>query len=385
MTVTQRVNAVDLLRGIVMVIMLLDHTRDFFHNAGLNFDPTDLTQTNTLLFFTRWITHFCAPVFMLLSGTSAFIMGQKKTKKQLSLFLLTRGLWLIFLEMTIIGFGWSFDIHFNHFGFLVIWALGASMIALSVLIWLPFSLILFIGLLLVCAHNLLDNFHVPGNNLKGLGWSLLHEPGGFSFKGISIFVMYPIMPWVGTMALGYCLGKVYTADFDVARRKKILVVLGLLAIVIFIVLRFSNAYGDSSKWLQQPRSAFTFLSFINCSKYPPSVLYLMMTLGPALLFLAFSENITNRFSGFIKIYGRVPMFYYLCHLYLIHLAAIAAFFIQGFKLSDMTEMGPPAGYGVNLGIVYLVWLGVIIALYPLCKWYDKYKTSHRQNKWLSYL
>ena len=384
-----RIQSIDLLRGLVMVIMALDHTRDFFH-AG-SFDPTDLTKTNILLFGTRWITHFCAPIFMFLSGTSAFISGQKKTKKELSLFLLKRGLWLIFLELTVVGFGWSFDIHFNHLDFLVIWALGASMIALSVFVWLPFKAILFIGLLLVCGHNLLDNVHVHGNNLKAFAWSLLHEQGGFSFKGISIFVMYPIMSWIGVMALGYCLGSLYAKDqmgigFDAAKRKKILVRLGLSVIAFFIVLRFSNLYGDAALWSTQPNAAFTFLSFLNTTKYPPSLLYITMTLGPALLFLAYSENIANGFSNFFKVFGRVPMFYYLCHLYLIHIAAMAsALFIQGFKASNFTNDGPPPGYGYNLGIVYLVWVLIILALYLPCKWYDKYKTNHRENKWLSYL
>ncbi len=382
-----RIQSIDLLRGLVMIIMALDHVRDFFHADTFSFDPTDLSKTNAALFITRWITHFCAPVFMFLSGTSAFIAGQKKTKKQLSMFLLTRGLWLVFLELTIVGFGWSFDYHFNHMNFLVIWALGAGMIALSVLIWLPFYFILFIGLLLVGAHNALDNVHVHGNNLAVVGWSLLHEQDFFKFKGISIFVMYPVLPWIGVMALGYCLGKLYATDFDAAKRKKILVLLGWSTILVFIALRFSNIYGDASKWSSQPDAIFTFFSFINTTKYPPSLLYITMTLGPALLFLAYSENITNRFAGFIKVYGRVPMFYYLCHLYLIHLAALlSALFIQGFTWSQLNSNDEPlTGYGYNLGIVYVVWISVILALYPVCKWYDKYKTSHREKKWLSYL
>ncbi len=379
-----RIQSIDLLRGLVMVIMALDHVRDYFHADVFLFDPTDLTKTNVPLFLTRWITHFCAPVFMFLSGTSAFIAGQRKTKKELSIFLLTRGLWLIFLELTIVGFGWSFELDIHHFGLLVIWALGASMVVLSVLVWLPFSAILLIGLALVCAHNLLDNIHANGNTIKVLGWKMLHEQGAVTLGGVNIFVMYPIMPWVGVMALGYCLGKLYSADFDTAKRKKILTILGLSAIALFIGLRFSNLYGDASKWSSQPDPIFTFLSFLNCTKYPPSLLYLTMTLGPALLFLAFTENIVSRFSGIIKVYGRVPMFYYLCHLYLIHLGAMALFFIQGFKPSDL-DNGLPKGYGVNLGLVYVVWLTIIVLLYPLCRWYDKYKTSHRENKWLSYL
>jgi uncharacterized membrane protein len=364
--------------------MALDHVRDYFHADSFMIDPTDLSKTNVALFATRWITHFCAPLFMFLSGTSAFLMGQKKTKKELSVFLLTRGLWLIFLELTIVGFGWSFQIDIHHFGLLVIWALGASMIVLSGLIWLPFSAILVFGLLLVCGHNALDTVHVHGNTVSAFGWKLLHEQGDATFGGVNIFVMYPILPWIGVMALGYCLGKLYSTGFDAAKRKKTLTILGLSVTAVFIALRYSNIYGDAALWSSQPGTAFTILSFFNTTKYPPSLLYLTMTLGPALLFLAYSENTAHRFSGIIKIYGRVPMFYYLCHLYLIHLGAMALFFIQGFKTSDF-DKGIPPGYGVNLVMTYLVWLAVIIILYPLCKWYDKYKSSHRENKWLSYL
>jgi uncharacterized membrane protein len=379
-----RIQSIDLLRGLVMVIMALDHVRDFFHQSG-GIDPTDLTRTNTGLFATRWITHFCAPVFMFLSGTSAFIAGQKKTKKELSVFLLTRGLWLIFLELTIVGFGWSFDLSLEHFGLLVIWALGASMIVLSLLIWLPLPAILLIGLVLVCGHNTLDNVHVTGNSFKALGWEMLHEQGAVTLKGVNIFVMYPIMPWVGLMALGYCLGSLYKAEMDPAKRKKILITLGLGVIVLFIALRFSNWYGDHALWSKQPTAMFTLLSFLNTSKYPPSLLYIAMTIGPSLLFLAFTENAMNRFANIIKVFGRVPMFYYLCHLYLIHIGGMILFFSQGFKMSDLGDFGPPPDYGLKLPWVYLVWIGVIVILYFPCRWYDKYKSSHKENKWLSYL
>jgi len=382
--VKPRIQSIDLLRGLVMVIMALDHVRDFFHHNVPYVEPTDLTKTNFPLFATRWITHYCAPVFMFLSGTSAFIAGQRKTKKELSIFLLTRGLWLIFLELTIVGFGWSFQFDLHHFGLLVIWALGASMVVLSVLIWLPFYAILGIGLLLVCGHNALDSVHVPGQDLKALGWMMLHDQGDATIGGVNIFVMYPIIPWVGTMALGYCLGKLYSTGFDAARRKKILLILGSCTIALFVILRFINIYGDAAHWSSQPNSGFTVLSFLNTTKYPPSLLYLAMTLGPAMIFLAFTENIAGWFSNIIKVFGRVPMFYYLCHLYLIHIGAMLLFFAQGFKPSDF-DNGPPPGYGVNLGLTYLVWLVIVILLYFPCRWYDKYKSAHKENKWLSYL
>jgi uncharacterized membrane protein len=358
--------------------------RDYFNTDSFLIDPTDLSKTNVALFATRWITHFCAPVFVFLAGTSAYLMGQKKTKKELSYFLFTRGLWLILLELTVIGFGWSFQFDFHFFGLQVIWALGACMIVLSGLIWLPYNAILIIGLLLVCGHNALDTVHVEGNSISALAWKLMHEPGGGQLGVVNFFVMYPILPWIGVMALGYCLGKLYAVDFDAAKRKQILTILGLIVIAIFVALRFSNLYGDQERWSSQPTTALTILSFFNTTKYPPSLLYITMTLGPALLFLAFGEHINNRLTSIIKIYGRVPMFYYICHLYLIHLGSVAMVFIQGFKASDF-EKGIPPGFGVNLGMTYVVWLVVIIMLYPLCKWYDRYKSSHRENKWLSYL
>jgi len=376
-----RIQSIDLLRGLVMVIMALDHVRDFFHAESFHVDPTDMEKTNWPLFATRWITHFCAPVFMFLSGTSAFIAGQRKTKKQLSMFLLTRGLWLIFLELTIIGFGWSFEFDVHHFGLLVIWALGASMVVLAGLIWLPFYAILGIGLVLVCGHNLLDKYDKSWNSL---GWMMLHEQGTANVGSVNIFVMYPIIPWVGTMALGYCLGKLYTADFDAARRQKILLMLGSSAILLFVIVRFINLYGDPSPWLTPTNKSFTVLSFLNTTKYPPSLLYLTMTLGPGLIFLAFTEKAAGWFSNIIKVFGRVPMFYYLCHLYLIHLGAMVLGFAQGFKSSDF-DKGVPPGYGVNLGMTYLVWLVIVALLYLPCRWYDKYKSTHKDNKWLSYL
>ncbi len=379
-----RIQSLDLLKGLVMIIMALDHVRDFFNTDSFMIDPTDLSKTNVAFFATRWITHFCAPVFVFLAGTSAFLMGQKKTKKELYIFLLTRVLFLIFMELTIIGIGWSFELNFHFFALQVIWALGACMVVLAGLIWLPFKAIVAIGLLLVCGHNALDSVHVAGNNISAIAWKLLHDPGMGKIGTVKFFVMYPILSWIGVMALGYCLGKLYTTDVDAAKRKKILTLLGLSAITIFIVLRLSNIYGDAAHWSSQKNTAFTILSFFNTTKYPPSLLYLTMTLGPALLFLAFSEHISNRFTNIIKVFGRVPMFYYICHLYLIHLGSFAMMYLQGFKPADLKQQLPP-GYGLNLGMTYAVWLAVIIILYPLCKWYDKYKSSHKENKWLSYL
>ncbi len=392
LTAAKRITSIDLLRGSVMIIMALDHVRDYFHAGAFMYDPLDLEMTSPALFFTRWITHFCAPVFMFLAGASAFIAGQKKTKKELSIFLLTRGLWLVLLEFTLIVFGWNFDISFTNIYFIIIWALGISMIVLAGLIHLPFKSILVVGIVLVAGHNLLDNIHVAGNNWKAFGWALLHDQNFFTWNGKNVLVGYPILPWIGIMALGYCLGSLYTPGFNAEKRKKILLIIGGSAIALFIVIRFINGYGDPSLWSHQSSLFYTFLSFIKASKYPPSLLYILMTLGPAILFLAFTEKINNRVSGIISVYGRVPMFYYLLHIFLIHLLTmLAAGLFTDFSWKVWLLQQPLwfaeglKGYGFSLGIVYLVWITVVVSLYPLCKWYDRYKTSHKEKWWLSYL
>ncbi len=387
--VTQRILSIDLLRGIVMIIMALDHTRDYFHADALLFDPTDLSKTNEWLFLTRWITHFCAPVFMFLSGTSAFFVGRRKSKNELAKFLLTRGLWLILLEITIVNFGWFFDLSFSNIDLNVIWALGASMVVLAGLIYLPFIGIIITGAILIGAHNLLDGVQVTGTTIQAFGWSMLHQTGEFKFLGRTFFVGYPILSWVGVMALGYCFGKLYNPSIEAVRRKKILIILGSAIIILFILLRAINIYGDPRPWSYQASAAFTFLSFINLFKYPPSLLFILITLGPAILFLAFAEKLLNRLSKMVSVFGRVPMFYYILHLYLIHALAEIAAYLTGFKWSDKTiwiGANPELkGYGFSLGTTYLIWIGIIIILYPLCKWYDRYKTAHKEKWWLSYL
>lgn len=386
-----RIQSIDLLRGIVMILMALDHVRDYFHDDAFLFNPTDLSKTSVILFFTRWITHYCAPVFVFLAGTSSFLVGARKSKSELTSFLITRGLWLVFLEFTVVNFAWFFNIKFTLVTLFVIWALGIGMIALAGAIHLPFKMILGLSVLLVAGHNLFDNFHVDGTGPDAIAWSVLHEFAGFPLGGAySLFVGYPIIPWIGVMLLGYCFGKFYVS-YDPPSRKKILTYLGLGVIALFVIIRSINGYGDPRPWSVQPTSVFTVLSFINVSKYPPSLLYVLMTLGPAILFLAYAENIRGTFPKAVITLGRVPMFYYLLHIYLIHILAIAAALLSGYHASDMifttwvTDSPNLKGYGFNLGVVYIVWIGVVLALYPLCKRYEIYKASNKHMTWLSYL
>ncbi len=388
-----RIQSIDLLRGLIIVLMALDHTRDFFHADAMIYDPMDFSRTSVVLFFTRWITHFCAPVFMFLAGTSAYLVGLRKPKKELAWFLCTRGIWLIVLELTVVNFGWSFNIVLPFFALITIWALGISMIVLSLFIFLPFRLILMIGLLLVAGHNAFDNFHISGKSISAFLWSVLHDPrfppDEFHLMGRSVVVGYPVLSWVGIIAVGYCFGYFYQPDVLPEKRKRSLTYIGLGAIVIFISLRTNNVYGDPSFWEPQASPAFTFLSYMNVTKYPPSLLYTLITLGPAILFLVAAENMNDRLSKALIHFGRVPMFFYLLHIYLLHALAMIAAKMTGFSWSDMVAEVPlsptPKGYGFSLLAVYGFWVLVVLLLYPLCKQYDHYKSRNKTKWWLSYL
>lgn len=386
---TQRIASIDLLRGLVMVIMALDHVRDYFHYGSMFTSPTDLEYTTPQLFLTRWVTHFCAPTFMFLTGTSAFLVGLRKPKKDLSIFLLTRGLWLILLEFTLINLGWSFNPEFPGFGLITIWALGFTMVVLSGLIFLPLWAILILGLAIVFGHNLLDPVHVEGKGVDAFLWSVVHEPNFFLFGGKGFFTGYPVLAWVGVGALGYCFGEVYKPAFGAVRRQRILLWMGLGSIALFLVVRALNIYGDPEPWTVQKNGVYTVMSFFNVTKYPPSLLYCLITLGPSILFLAFAERPLSWLAKKIVTIGRVPFFYYILHIYLIHaLAMLAAEFYPGHDWSDMIVrrgwINLP-GFGFSLETVYLIWIGLVVALYPFCLWYDRYKTRHKEQWWLSYL
>jgi uncharacterized membrane protein len=384
--VSTRIESIDLLRGIVMIIMALDHVRDYFHADAFLFNPLDLQKTNVALFATRWITHLCAPVFVFLAGTSAFLVGSRKGKRALSSFLFKRGLWLLVLEFTVINFAWFFNINFELMALTVIWALGVSMIVLGVAIHLPFKVILALGVILVFGHNLLDSIHIDS-----VWWSLLHEQSGFQLGHFFVYVGYPLLPWIGTMFLGYSFGSLYLPSVNAGQRKKLLLQLGTAATLLFIILRITDVYGEPYKWATQESGAFTLLSFMNVTKYPPSLLYLLITLGPSLIFLGLSENLKGKIAQYVISLGRVPMFYYIVHIAFVHFIALFAAKATGFDFSDMvfntwvTDSPNLKGYGFSLGITYLVWIAVVLVLMPLCIWYDGYKIRNKEKWWLSYL
>ena len=386
-----RIQSIDLLRGIVMILMPLDHVRDFFSRSAFLFDPTDLAQTTPILFFTRWITHFCAPVFVFLAGTSAYLSGVRKGRNELSSFLLTRGAWLVFAEIVIVTFSASFNPTYPFIKLQVIWATGLSMIALAFISRLNRNWILAIGLILVAGHNLLDEVHVQGSGAGAFLWAVLHEHQYFQYGHTTVMVLYPVIPWIGILTLGYWFGRFFVVDFDSDRRKLILNSIGISAILLFIILRAGNFYGDHSSWSTQKNLLFGFMSFINVTKYPPSLLYALVTIGPALIFHAYAEKNLNFKLAPVKVFGRVPMFYYLIHFYIIHLLAMIGAVILGYSWNVMilskriNETPELKGYGFNLLTVYIIWMALIYFLYPFCKWFDGYKRDHLKSKpWLSY-
>jgi uncharacterized membrane protein len=372
--------------------MALDHVRDYFHRDVFLYDPTDLTQTGGFLFFTRFITHYCAPVFVFLAGISAYLYGTKRSRRELAWYLFSRGLWLVFIELFIIVLGRTFNPSYPYCNLQVIWAIGISMIVLSGLIYMQKRFILVIAILLIAGHNLLDEFHLPGTGIGAFCWSILHEPKEFVYGHFTIFVQYPLLPWIGIMALGYYLGSLYGSRYNSEKRRRTLLFLGFTAIGLFFFLRFFNIYGDAAQWSIQKNNFFSMLSLVNVTKYPPSLLYILLTLGPAMILLAMAEKPLNAFTKKIAVFGRVPFFYYVVHIYLIHLFAIIGAVISGYNWSDMIlktkvyRAKELEGYGFNLLTVYLVWIGLVLFLYPFCKWFDHYKRKNQANKrWLTYL
>ena len=380
----ERLRSVDLVRGFVMVVMALDHTREFLTSA--HFDPTDLTQTSAVLFFTRWITHFCAPVFFLLAGTGASLaVSRGMSRSQASRFLLTRGLWLLVLEFTVVQFAWFFTYHLLPYYGLVIWALGWSMVAMAALVYLPVPAIAGVGIVIIAGHNLLDSIEPSAFGSMAWVWTVLHVPGQIG-DGSKLNILYPVLPWIGVMAAGYALGTVLTRG--AAERRSVLLRLGVALISAFVVLRGLNLYGDASEWSAQASGLFSALSFLNTTKYPPSLLFLLMTLGPALIALALFDRASGPLAAFFIVFGRVPMFYYVLHLYLIHTLAVAAGLVHGdpvgFLFQNITPDQVPLWWGFGLPVVYAVWLLAIVILYPMCHWFAEVK-RRRRDWWLSYV
>jgi len=386
-----RITSIDLLRGLVVVIMALDHVRMYFAYGTWYTSPTDLATTTPELFFTRWITHFCAPVFLFLAGTSAFLRGTKNTKAQTALFLFTRGIWLVIVEIVIVNLGWTFDATYSFLILQVIWAIGISMIVLSVLVLLPSPVVLVVGLVLVFGHNLLDPIRMSGVGFVDYLWYILHQPQLVTSYGLLISIFYPVLPWAGLMAVGYAFGYLFKRDFPASQRTLVLLASGIGATLLFIVLRQFNLYGEPIGWLPQDSNMFTLIAFLNTTKYPPSLQFILMTIGPALIFLALIEYARPRETNPLVTFGKVPFFFYIVHIYLIHVLAILALVFTGWDWREYIlsaarfQSARLIDFGFGLEAVYIIWLVVILMLYPLCRWYQQVRENNPGRWWLSYL
>jgi len=393
---TSRLVSVDILRGLVLVIMALDHTRDF--NSSFRFAPEDMAHTYGTLFFTRFITHYCAPVFSFLAGTGAYLSTRRgKSIQQVSWFFLTRGLWLLLLEVTVVGFAWGF-VPWAHGG--VIWILGWSMVAMALIVRLPLRWIAALGLCTISTHNLLDRIDPAWFGKFYWAWTLLHTPGRIAItNNFSFSVLYVLIPWIGVMAVGFAFGALLIRP----DRRKWTFTLGIAVTVLFFLLRGFNLYGNgiaglpfgfprsAGPWSIQPTLSLSVISFFNTLKYPPSLDYLLMTLGPSLIVLGLLDGMkaARGLSRILRVYGRVPLFYYVLHLYLIHLMAIVVALISqqpilhGHLIVDFAQR--PPGYGHSLPFVYAMWILAVAILYLPCSWFMSFRVRHRDLTWLSYL
>ena len=384
-----RVESIDVLRGAIMVLMALDHVRDFFGQPGVN--PTDLARTTAPLFFTRWVTYFCAPVFFLLTGTGACLARRRKSAAELSWFLFTRGLWLIVLDEVVVRcFGLQFNVDYRVTLLLVLWALGWSMIALAALSRLPLWAVTGVGLAMVVAHNLFDGLRPQAFGILAPVWSILHVQGFVvSTPRVTVLVAYPLIPWIGVTAAGFGLGQVFS--WSAERRRRFLIGCGIVLTTAFFALRAVNGYGDPSRWSMRASGLATWMSFLNATKYPPSLLFLLMTMGPSLLFLAAIDRRTPALLRPALVFGRVPLFYYVVHLPLIHLLAVGVCLVRYGDVHwmfesprvDLYPFTPPPGWGYGLPIVYLIWIAVVAAMYLPSRWFGEIKQRGRAV-WLSY-
>jgi uncharacterized membrane protein len=391
-----RLTAIDALRGAIMIVMALDHTRDFLHIGAMSFSPEDLTRTTPALFFTRWITHICAPVFMFTAGLGAFFRRQRPgaTTAGLSRFLWTRGLWLVVVELTIMRLAMNFTLApaFPVI-LLVLTALGLSMVALAALVYLPVRVLAIASVAVAALHNLLDGVQASSFGALAPVWNLLHQQGVFVLGGVPFFVAYPIVPWVAVMALGYCAGSLFLAPLE--ERQRVLLRWGVGLTVAFVIVRAVNVYGDPVPWSVQPSPLMTLVSFLRVTKYPPSLDFLLMTLGPALLVLRYVDRRGVAPDSPLVVIGRVPLFFYVLHFWLLHVVTSALAWARygrasfAYLLSPVPSMGGsrdlfPADFGYSLWVTYVVWIAVVAALYPWCRWFAHVK-ARRRDWWLGYL
>ncbi len=387
-----RVQAVDALRGLIMIIMALDHDRDFIHAGAQSFSPEDLSKTSAILFFTRWVTHICAPVFMFTAGIGAYLWLQRgRTKRQLATYLISRGIWLLLLEVTVVHLAMTFNFSMDVLVLEVIWALGWCMILLAGLAYLPTAALAGLSIALILLHNLANGVDPSSFGRLSWLWMWLHQPGPLVTGPHTVILAYPIIPWIAVMSAGFCFGRVL--QLDQPMRRKLMIRLGIGLSLGFVAIRLLNVYGDPFAWTVQRTRLFTVLSFLRATKYPPSLAFLLMTMGPALLLLAWFDGRRFTRGSPLVVFGRVPLFFFIVHLYLLHAVSVVLMYARygdaSFLFATLPALGGPRAdfpqdLGVSLPIVYLVWVGALLLLYPLCRWFGSLK-QRRDDWWLSYL
>jgi uncharacterized membrane protein len=391
-SVFTRLSSIDTVRGLIMVVMALDHTRDYFHVGALTYDPTDLTVSPPSVFLTRWITHFCAPAFLFLSGLSASLKRSRTAKRELSQYLFTRGLWLMLLDITLHRFSLLFNFYYLEYNMLsILWLIGGCMVIMSAVIYFRHWAILAVAMLIIFGHNLTDGLAVPTEHPLYIPWILLWTGGLFQLgPGILVYSIYAIIPWLGIMMLGYFVGRWYGSPYTDKMRRRLLVYTGILSIILFLFFRYTGFYGDPRPALDFPDALTTFLSFLNVSKYPVSLQFTLMTLGPIMILLAYTEKLNAGRLTSLIVFGRVPLFYFLVHFYVIHIAALVFYMIRTGKTFSSIDFHFPASFGgitaeggVSLLWTYVAWVLIIVLMYPMCLWFERYKREAAM-KWVQW-
>ena len=386
----KRIPSIDVVRGIVMVIMALDHVRDLIHVTSITQSPTNLETTTPLLFFTRWVTHICAPTFVFLAGTSVYLSSKKAGNRALTRnFLLKRGVYLLFLEFAVVNFAIFFDPGFHILLFEVIAAIGFGFVVLGLLLRLSAATIGIMGLIIVFGHNLLSLLPLEGFPVIRTVLNFLFNQTAAPLSAGRVFIMaYPPIPWLGIMLVGFASGKFF--EHPAPKRRRIFFKIGLAALALFVTLRLLNVYGDPVPWASQKDPVYTLLSFLNVTKYPPSLQFCLLTLGFMFFMLAMAEEARTRLAQVASVYGKVPLFYFIIHFFLIHLLMLGLMFLQGFSWDQINfasgTFGRPSGVrsGVALWAIYLIWIGVVALLYKPCLWFGAYKSKHTHG-WLKYM
>lgn len=374
-----RIASLDVVRGLVMILMALDHARDFFHIDAFRFSPEDLHQSNLALFFTRWITHLCAPLFLLLAGISIALYQEKKSTSDTSSYVFIRGLWLVLLELTVIRFAWHFSIDTHYIMGAVIWVIGWSMMIMALFVYLPKKVSGIVAVLILALHNTMDHLLFDQSTVTQVIWSFLHVAAKtFITDHFYVFILYPLLPALGVMLLGYFMGIWYTKEFPAQKRFLYLLIAGLSCLFVFVLLRFTNSYGDLKQFAVQETTAQSIMSFFDVSKYPFSLHYCLATLGIGFVLLALAEKVQGWISSVLATFGQVPMFYYILHLYFFHLLSVALFTVLYPESNEQwMTMGERTTIGLSLGMVYLIWSASCVFFYFLCKRYGAYKKTHR--------